>query len=312
MARSFLVLLTCVGSAHSFGHVRRRNDSGNPDLVAPIAGSTHSLGQVRHDDRGNPDAVAVVAGRMDGRRASALHQCWNGVDTKDRDVCVGTERLLFLHIPKNAGSAIEEAAIKEGVKWGKYMFEGCDLGEGNCHANWHEPPALMGAVNIYSEAKVFCVIRNPYTRMVSEYKYIYDNPEFRWENYGLIEAEGCTSSGLNLWLDRILRKYLAGDTYEQLCHMLPQPFYIYGPPDSWGQQCQYCHEILRVEEFPGAFNSLMERYDYNIRLDPKPVNVGGCKDLSEQDIDSANIALIQEVYFWDFRMLNYSIYVQDA
>mmetsp|Transcript_57690 Transcript_57690/g.134399 ORF Transcript_57690/g.134399 Transcript_57690/m.134399 type:complete len:344 (+) Transcript_57690:52-1083(+) len=222
--------------------------------------------------------------------------------------CVADERLLFLHIPKNVGTTIEDVAMSRGIHWGKFMdFDGCHVGNGNCYANWHEPPALMAAINVYTAAKVFCVVRNPYERAVSEYKFVYVNPEYRWDNNDLVEREGCSKEGLNAWLERVLNSYLDGNIFDQLCHMLPQVYYIWGPPDTWGNQCQYCHEILRQEEFPGTFNTLMGRYGYDVRLsEDDHLNVGGCPDLSVKDLSLSNIELMQVIYANDFKWLNYS------
>mmetsp|Transcript_54765 Transcript_54765/g.127499 ORF Transcript_54765/g.127499 Transcript_54765/m.127499 type:complete len:232 (-) Transcript_54765:80-775(-) len=223
--------------------------------------------------------------------------------------CAADEKLLFLHIPKNAGSVIEDVAHAKGIRWGKYMdLDDCHMGDGNCWAKWHEPPALMAAINIYTDAKVFCVVRNPYERAVSEYKYIYANPEFRFGDYDLIEREGCSSRGLNTWLELQLRRYLDGEVFEQLCHMLPQVYYVWGPPDADGNQCQYCQEILYHEEFPGTFNDLMQRYGYNLHLsEDDHRNVGGCPSVSVKDLSPSNVELMKQIYEQDFKWFHYAL-----
>lgn len=218
------------------------------------------------------------------------------------------QSLLFLHIPKNAGSTIEDVAHEHGVRWGKYMnLHGCAMTTGRCNAIWHEPPALLGPANVYTGATVFCAVRNPYARAVSEYKYVYSNPEFRWEHYDLVEEAGCSSWGLNEWLVQVLRQYLNGDTYKQLCHLLPQSYYIWGPPDDEGRQCRYCHEILRVEDFPNNFNDLMKRHDYPVRLSAEHRNIGGCPNLSYTDLNLTALQMLTTVYYNDFVLLNYSM-----
>jgi len=221
----------------------------------------------------------------------------------------GNEKLLLLHIPKTAGSAIEDAGLAEGVLWGKHMdWDACHLGEGNCHVSWHEPPAFMSKVNPYTNSKVFCVVRNPFDRVVSEYKYIYSNKEYRWDYNELIQTAGCTAEGLNEWVARALAKFDEGGiyVYEQLCHLLPQSYYIFGPPDIAGEQCQYCQEILHQEELPGAFNDLMTRFNYSVRLGEEPVNEGGCHHLTPQDLNTTTRQLVRRIYGDDFKMLNYS------
>merc|ERR1719323_2691043 len=73
--------------------------------------------------------------------------------------CVASERLMFLHIPKTAGTAVEDAGKLSGVNWGRFMdFSTCGRPK-QCQALWHEPPGFFKAVNMYTTAKVFCVVR---------------------------------------------------------------------------------------------------------------------------------------------------------
>jgi len=161
--------------------------------------------------------------------------------------------------------------------------------------------------NIYGDATVFCVVRDPFSRLVSEYKYIYENPEFRWENADLLSEYGCHPDGLNEWVVRSLTDYAAGNTYAQLCHLLPQSYYIWGPPDDTGHQCQYCHEVLRMEELAGSFNALMQSYNYSMRLGSEQHNAGGCPNLGVQSLNSKAIEMILRVYERDFALLNYTL-----
>merc|ERR1712217_414021 len=99
-----------------------------------------------------------------------------------QDQCGAPEKLVFLHIPKNAGSAIEHAGIAHGVRWGMFMnFSGCDMGSSQCRPLYHTPPAEMRSHSMYSDARVFCTIRNPYARAVSVYKFMVKLPFYRFE-----------------------------------------------------------------------------------------------------------------------------------
>mmetsp|Transcript_48778 Transcript_48778/g.141299 ORF Transcript_48778/g.141299 Transcript_48778/m.141299 type:complete len:317 (-) Transcript_48778:161-1111(-) len=265
-----------------------------------------------------PDAVTAggIRGRVPfSRRSQLTHErvhhmkpCYANSENATPSLCPVNERLLFLHIPKNAGTTIESRAAQHGVRWGRYMnFDSCNIGTGRCWARWHEPPALMIPTSIYGNATVFCVIRDPFERAISEYKYIYENEEFQWENSDLINRYGCSPDGLNEWLVRVLTRYEDGDTYEQLCHMLPQSYYIWGPPDNSRNQCQYCHEILRMEEdLPASFNELMQIYNYPVRMDSEQHNAGGCPNLNAQSLNSTAVELILRIYERDFAMLDYS------
>jgi len=264
------------------------------------------------DARQPPGALQIGKSSRAGEQlacaADAAHLGAEGQPAKEKaESCTAGERLVFLHIPKNGGTTIEDLAKSHGINWGRYMdFSQCDMGANECSANWHEPPAVLSGINMYTDTKVFCVVRHPFTRAVSEYKYVVKHPEYRWDLYDIVESWGCNPAGLNLWLREALDKFVKGDKYQQLCHMLPQSYYVWGPPHNLQLQCQYCQEVLRLEDFPNSFNDLMARYDYNLTLDRKSSdNAGDCPDLSERDIDFANLEMLRYVYAQDFLMLKY-------
>merc|ERR1712151_805774 len=86
---------------------------------------------------------------------------------------------LFIHIPKNAGVAAMAAARKAGY----FGFEFGDgkkvsMPDGNRCYELEMPPGLLGfPENGYQAAldqgnNTYCIKRNPYTRIVSEYRYV--------------------------------------------------------------------------------------------------------------------------------------------
>ena len=82
--------------------------------------------------------------------------------------------LYFVHIPKNAGSSIEEVGLDHGIKWGKEFFNQKLYkfflnGKLVSLAHWHLP---YGVRKYDREPdKCFCVVRNPYEKIVSSYNY---------------------------------------------------------------------------------------------------------------------------------------------
>lgn len=231
------------------------------------------------------------------------------IDHMEDNECSTEEKLVFLHIPKNAGTSIEDAGFASGIEWGRYMsFKGCDLGFNDCEASWHQPPARVLGSNMYTDARVFCVVRHPYSRAVSEYQYLVANPEYRRQLAGIIEEEGCSATGLNEALKLALTSYQASPANFDIhfCHMIPQAFYIWGAENDNGHRCQWCHEVIRLEEFPKAFDDLMERFGYNVSLPQHDSNRGACPDLSVADLSDEVLELLAEVYKDDLEMLNYS------
>ena len=83
--------------------------------------------------------------------------------------------VAFLHIPKNAGSSIEVAAEKLGLHWGRWAawkhlrqhvpaFTEC--------LDYHIPIDALLRPNPYEGKEVFCVVRNPFDRLISQYSWL--------------------------------------------------------------------------------------------------------------------------------------------
>lgn len=104
------------------------------------------------------------------------------------------QNLTFVHIniPKTGGSTIEDISKQYGYQWGRWnnifnkklysykQFGGRKIV--NCHS-WHIPPYLTYNFGVFNQSEqhisysnekmyeTFCVVRNPFTRMISEYNY---------------------------------------------------------------------------------------------------------------------------------------------
>mmetsp|Transcript_41622 Transcript_41622/g.114763 ORF Transcript_41622/g.114763 Transcript_41622/m.114763 type:complete len:428 (+) Transcript_41622:107-1390(+) len=221
-----------------------------------------------------------------------------------------TTEMQFLHIPKNAGSAIEEAGALAGIKWGVHMdFTRVRMRDGFlCHW-YHIPPDLLkehrNMTNPY-DSPAFCVVRNPYARALSEYRYLLsvDWGE-AWET-GLRTKAQCSPEGLNNWLQNTLARFMHGDRFINDCHMLPQMEYIQGNGRRYARW--ELGEVLRWEDLPEAFNKLMKSRNLKPRL-AQGVAVNWhhdvCPDLRESDFDSNSRAMMNTVYYEDFATLGY-------
>jgi len=139
--------------------------------------------------------------------------------------------LTFIHIPKNAGSAVEEAGAKFGYHWGMHAdFSRVHMRDGfECH-RYHVPPALLEQSIKFdtTNERSFAIVRNPYQRVLSEYRYLLSVEWGEVWDPSLREGKECTQKGFNDWLERTLTRVLQGERYINDCHMLPQMEYIEG------------------------------------------------------------------------------------
>lgn len=224
------------------------------------------------------------------------------------------QELEFVHIPKNAGTSIENAANKVGIKWGfkQWTKQGADLNNHgfnlfkmpgnwinskynvqhlpkkkintNCFP-WHEIPDNM-TKEIYSDrVKTFCVVRDPYTKIVSAYKY--------WR------GKTANPTDLNNFISERLTDF---DKYPEKIwwnsgHILPQNLYTHGR-----RKCDY---ILRFENLDAEFDDLMKKFNIQgIKLEK---NNKSAKSVSSKDLSEQSKVLIQQAYKKDFELFNYDM-----
>ena len=106
--------------------------------------------------------------------------------------------LTFIHIPKTGGTSIEDIGNKYNYSWGRYNEKFNNILTGNVYRGvpivhcspWHIPPYLTYNFNftsivgqsindddddndsLYANKETFCIVRNPYTRVISEWNYL--------------------------------------------------------------------------------------------------------------------------------------------
>mgnify|MGYP006086721511 CR=1 FL=1 len=191
----------------------------------------------------------------------------------------------FIHIPKNAGTAIENVAKEKGVRWGRFKPEHREFMDENICNYWHIPPKRFKEGNFYQRDDSFCVIRNPFSRIISEYAYRHSN-----------QPKKNNAKDLNDWIEKVLTKDNVNTKGGMDCHLFPQHDYVYDDVND----VYTCHNILRFEHLEDDFNDLMKKENYDLKLNKKDntTNFG----LTEKQINSKNRALITTLYARDFEL----------
>lgn len=207
---------------------------------------------------------------------------WCDYFTKQCDVLANSREpascnLRFLHIPKNAGTSIEEAGLCIQQKWGKYDTQLKQLYNGS---KWHIPQ------NIGSNA--FCVFRNPFDKLLSQ---------FRHET---ISDEYYNKYNLNQWLHNSLLQVVQNPTYMDF-HYLPQFYYV-----------KHCSHVLRLEHLQEDFDELLAKYDLpqtqlahlpggKLQQTKRSGSIFSAK-LTQFDISDENQQKIRKIYAQDFAL----------
>lgn len=218
--------------------------------------------------------------------------------------------LEFVHITKTGGAAIETAAWDaKQLNWGACHFMewqnvGCNNPDWNQKSEWIGPsqqdrkysgepwfaPPQWLHPNPYNGKDTFCVIRNPYDRIVNEY-----------------EVSTSVSSKdprqMNEWIQMRLREVMKMTTYPG--HFLPQHLYVYNH-----HRKRTMTHILRYENLQEDFDQLMSQYNLNIKLPPGEILKKAMDQneyFSKMSLSPDSISLINELYGADFRAFGYTM-----
>ena len=222
--------------------------------------------------------------------------------------------LEFVHITKTAGSAIEEAAARSGVKWGVCHFKRVNKFGPSCMYKdrniarpaydrnaipfrfkgtlgepWHTPPHWFRQ-NPYNNTKTFCVVRNPYDRIVSEY----------YSKFGGYKGNDRNNATvMNRWIQKQLSPRI-----QRRLHRLPQHMYVFSIMGK-----KIIDHVLHFESLDEDFTALMEQYKISIDL-PKRVNERNTtvSTLTTANFTDETIRVINAYYADDFILFNYTMF----
>jgi hypothetical protein len=219
------------------------------------------------------------------------------------------ESLEFVHIPRTGGTAIEVAAWSaKQILWGAcHTSEGAHIGCGKpdwprafdwmgpskrdrkyVGEPWLAPPTWLNP-SPYANKDTFCVIRDPYDRMVSEY---------HANSYSTFHSSKDPRE-LNSWIQMKLREVMKISNYPG--HFLPQHFYVYDH-----HRRQVVTHVLRYENLHMDFDNLMKRYNLDeIKLPPKPAHATDGAFFTKESLSPDTIAMINDIYRADFRIFGY-------
>lgn len=194
-------------------------------------------------------------------------------------------QLKFLHIPKTAGSSIELCGAQNGIKWGERDAGVLSRHQPTCGKNVsirHIPLNCFAKGNPYKNDKVFAVVRNPFDRIVSAYKFLERHTERN-------------AVKMNQWIKDILIAY-QNDPHVRTNMILPQHKFIFYEEED----CKV-HHILRFETINRDFEKLTASYGKPLSLKKHQVFKSDC-NLSRKDLTPEVIELLKDFYRKDFEL----------
>lgn len=197
------------------------------------------------------------------------------------------KELFFIHIPKNAGTSIEDCFKKKNINIGKFYFNkkkkfklSIKNNKNNPWNLWHIPPKYF-LDNSYKNKILFAIVRNPYDRIISECKY-----------------RGGKCNDINKFIIENLKAYKK-NKFILDSHLIPQSEFIKGNVE--------CKEIIRFENLNKDFEKLLKKYNYP-KMDLPHNNKSNIKKkISINILNKKTINLINEIYEEDFKNFGYKL-----
>ena len=186
------------------------------------------------------------------------------------------KELKFIHITRNGGTSIEHVGLEKNIFWGRYdRFYGT-----------FDESFTLKSESLKQNYIWFTIVRNPYTKIISEYNYLKVILRIR------------DSDNINTFNSYIEKWLVTINKSDKVLgwHLVPQHTYI---------DNKYDITILKYENLTNEFNTLMDNYKYDIKLN-RHVNISN-KKFSVNDISSKNIELIKLIYKKDFEQFNYPV-----
>lgn len=210
-------------------------------------------------------------------------------------------KLVHIHIPKTGGTAIERFFHSIGdMVWGKESW----LGQEYLHRRWYEfqhlsIPELLNFAGEFKNFYSFAVIRNPYSRLVSEFLW----RQSVFQNGG---PHQCFDSfeelvfALPLEIDNHWHDVIEDANQRQanfLIHVRPQHQYVC---DRSGKLV--VNELLRFEQFKDDFARLLKRHGLQTEMiqTPRERNI-------EEYYDRKMLDRVNMIYARDFSLGAYEM-----
>jgi len=253
--------------------------------------------------------------------------------------------LEFIHIPKNAGSTIEDAGFRYGYSWGRYKFTHCEASSLTqlsteswrmycenaprlklpCN-RWHIPPAAYAFYEAlpYKGKETFCVVRHPYAKVISEILYgAIMHPTSTAPCVGCCDAPALNervkimSAMLNQTLGQPWEGRLfydgtwsppSGTSSHDDCHWIPQTHYTNGPEYVQNGLAPKCDHVLRFENLEADWDELFAGRPSPVpssALSENLANANGC-GIQIGALNAESQQMIADLYRDDFAAFGYS------
>ena len=255
-----------------------------------------------------------------------LSRLWDRTATAMSPTCrhqlAHQPRLLFTHIPKNGGTFIEEVGRADGLCLGKFFVYRHHHSPFQKNCSTQHVPFDFYRPRV-TAPNVLCVKRDPYERLISEWKARVVLHGMKFErcpyNFEALKRHRTSMSPrqcalhFNRFVATIMPAYYR-DVSVCDCHLIPQTAYIVGANTTGGRwSCNHVLEFRNLtdelRQFAHAGRAPRGSHVSHRRTHQghRPNDSGRwCGSLTARSLSRANLKLVNEIYAEDFRILGYA------
>lgn len=167
------------------------------------------------------------------------------------------------------------------------------------------PPSQLAEV--YGHSQTFCIIRDPYERLITEFRRTWKGNPFR--------KVGCLD-GLNAFVKKRVKTYMGDpelgrgpDPFAHDCEFMPQSAFVFGWRADLGQvddTRRWCTHSLHHASLQEDASAFLESHGYRLTVEAEPqVDPNVCPMLNLRSLSVVSRELIEAAYKDDFRLLNF-------
>lgn len=272
------------------------------DVMQKAAGATQAAAaisrmadQLDHKDK-QENPVSSIVKKHDKAQIAKLKQ--------KGKISEGFPDLAFVHIPKTGGDAVSMAStpifpygfgLRANLAM-NLMVDKTKQGSNFCYFEQLPPKEITKLYSkkvfeeSYAKRTVFCAVRNPYDRILSE-----------WHNcleFKNGKCLSCDAQSMNNFVQTELAAFTKGDYLRNECQYIPQTDFLQGEGG--------CSKLLDFDHLERDFNELMHAHGYNLTLPEKKKEkvLTPCqRSVSTANLTATSRKLIEKVYAQDFKEL---------
>jgi len=211
-------------------------------------------------------------------------------------------------------------------------FEAVDYQSYILTSPWHTPPKLLKqcvnrSLYPYNDADLFTIVRNPYSRVISEYYCPWDGFQPKYRRSTVYEKDPNDPMVMNEWVKSMVNRLGTAmvefnekkeeDKFKEQAKGLNEDRFVLAQKH-YVNQAEYVYDgdeiivkmVVHYENLSSEFDALMKKYDINMPLLSKEEGLySDAKKirLSYTDLDPEAIALINEFAKVDFENFGYQM-----